>query len=203
MPTAVQALLTQQIKSGSPRAYESLLKEYGPRLLATARRISRNEDDAQDILQDAMVLCLRNVGDFKGDSSLYTWLHRVVVTTALMRLRKSKRRNETAIEPLLPAYFDDGHRVGARGGRQWADSIDAVYQRLEVRELVRACIDKLPDTYRDVIILRDIEEMDTTSAAGVLGVNDGAVKTRLHRARQALRTLLEPYVASERKRSRS
>lgn len=187
--------LTQRIKAGDARAYEQLLCEYGPRLLNTARRMCRNDADANDVLQDAMVQCIRNVADFKGDSSISTWLHRIVVTTALMRLRKRKRRNEAAIEPLLPTFTDDGHRIGARGEPEWTDTADELAGRKELCEIVRNSIDSLPDLYRDVLILRDIEQMDTAAAGEVLGVNEGVVKTRLHRARQALKALLTPIVA--------
>lgn len=195
MPSAAaNSDLIARLKAGDARAYEHLLREFGPRLLATANRMCRSDADAADVLQDAMILCIRNVADFKGDSAIYTWLHRIVVTTALMRLRKKKRRNEAAIEPLLPAYFDDGHRVGASGGTDWEESSQEIAQRRETRQIVRECIEQLPDSYRNVLLLRDIEGLDTSQTAEVLGQNDGVVKTRLHRARQALRTLLEPYV---------
>jgi RNA polymerase sigma-70 factor (ECF subfamily) len=183
--------LVLAMQSGECRAYEKLLDNLGPRLLATARRMCGTESDAHDVLQDACVSCFKNIADFKGESSIYTWLHRIVVTTALMRLRKKKRRGEASVEPLLPTYYDDGHRVDAR--TEWPESPHAAAEKQESRELVRQYIDQLPANYREVVMLRDIEELDTTETAKLLGVNEGVVKTRLHRARQALRTLLEPH----------
>ncbi|MBX7185419.1 MAG: sigma-70 family RNA polymerase sigma factor, partial [Vicinamibacteria bacterium] len=107
---------------------------------------------------------------------------------SLMRLRSRKRRPEESIEELLPAFKDDGHaRIEPR------DFSPSALQRVEsreTREFVRSCIDRLPDIYRVVLLLRDIEEMDTSEAAEVLGVTEGVVKVRLHRARHALRRLL-------------
>lgn len=191
----VPSLLVAQLRAGDPAAYETLLRDYGPRLLSTARRLMGGSDhDAADVLQDALLSCFRHVENFAGNSSIYTWLHRIVVTSALMKLRTRRRRNEAAIEPLLPTFTEDGHRVGARTESAWAESADELAHRREMCDIVRACIDKLPENYRIVLTLRDIEELDTAEAASVLGLNEGVVKTRLHRARQALRTLLVPYV---------
>jgi RNA polymerase sigma-70 factor (ECF subfamily) len=187
--------LLASLRAGDAAGYETLLREYGPRLLATARRLMNgNEDDARDVLQDAMVNCFKHIDGFAGNSSVYTWLHRIVVTSGLMKLRTRRRRNESAIEPLLPTYTEDGHRAGAAGERDWSESAADLAQRREMRDVVRACIEKLPENYRIVLTLRDIEELDTAETAKALGLNEGVVKTRLHRARQALRTLLEPHV---------
>lgn len=184
-------VLVRAMQSGDCRAYEKLLDDLGPRLLATAKRMCGNESDAHDVLQDACVSCFKNIAEFKGESLVYTWMHRIVVTTALMRLRKKKRRGEASIEPLLPTFYDDGHHVDARS--DWSESSHAAAERQESRDLVRQYIDQLPAHYREIVLLRDIEELDTTETAKLLGVNEGVVKTRLHRARQALRTLLEPH----------
>jgi RNA polymerase sigma-70 factor (ECF subfamily) len=109
-----------------------------------------------------------------------------------MKLRSIRRHaHERSIEDLLPRYQDDGHR--ADPGPAWDAPAAAPAEQNETRRLVRKCIDQLPDNYRTVLLLRDIEGYDTSQTAQVLGLNDNAVKTRLHRARQALRTLLDPY----------
>lgn len=184
--------LVESIRRRDSRAYETLLCDYGPRLLSTARRMCRNDADAADVLQDAMVNCLRHVDSFQGQSTIYTWLHRIVVTTALMKLRTRRRRRENSIESLIPAYYDDGHRVDG-GKPQWAESAEQIAQRTETGEIVRKCIDQLPENYRIVLLMRDIEQLGTAEVAELLGANEGVVKTRLHRARQALKTLLEPH----------
>lgn len=114
-----------------------------------------------------------------------------MVNTALMKLRRLRRHPEQPIDPLLPGFLDDGHQ--ANPAASWAESAEEILQRQENRRLVRACIDRLPESYRTVLVLRDIEEMDTDTTARLLGVSLGVVKTRLHRARQALRALLDPH----------
>jgi RNA polymerase sigma-70 factor (ECF subfamily) len=107
-----------------------------------------------------------------------------------MKLRVRRRRPEEPIEGLLPSFLDDGHH--ARHPREWRDDAFDLVAAREEREFVRSCIDALPEAYRTVLVLRDIEEMETAAVARLLGVTENLVKVRLHRARQALRTLLEP-----------
>src|SRR5205814_10043674 len=105
-----------------------------------------------------------------------------------MRLRSRRRRREQSIDELLPRFDEDGYWAESTSG--WEFSSDAVLERTETRAMVRSAIDRLPANYRSVLLLRDIEELDTEEAASLLGVSSNAVKTRLHRARQAVRTLL-------------
>ena len=142
-----------------------------------------NEADAQEAVQDAFLCVFRGLAGFDGGSRLSTWLHAIAVRACLMKLRTRRRRPETPIEELLPQFHSDGHRV--QPGPAWGESIEQVVQRQESRDLVRRCIDQLPDSYRTVLLLRDIEELSTEEAAKLLGTNAGVVKTRLHRARQA------------------
>jgi len=130
---------------------------------------------------------------FREDARLSTWLHRITVNACLMKLRAARRRPTTRIEDLLPRFDDSGHRIEAEDERERLieDEIDAP----TVRARVRACIDKLPDGYRAVLLCRDIEEMDTAETAKALGISTENVKTRLHRARQALRALIETECA--------
>ena len=124
---------------------------------------------------------------------LSTWLHRIVVNSSLMRLRNRKRRSETSIECLLPTFREDGHRQNVQPA--WSTTAVNLLQRQETRQMIRDKINQLPEDYRTVIMLRDIEELDTESTAQALGISNGAVKTRLHRARMALRELLEGVLA--------
>ena len=158
--------------------------------MTVARRLLNHEHDAQDAVQDAFVSAFRGLATFDGNSTLATWLHRIAVNAALMKLRSRRSKPEQPIEELLPKYFDDGHRQNP--GPAWTTAVDYL-EKAETRELVRRCIEKLPDGYRIVLVLRDIEQLDTAAVADHLGIEAGAVKTRLHRARQALRTLLDPH----------
>lgn len=187
-----EADLLRALRRGDEAGYRRLLAEQGPRLLAVARRFLREEADAQDALQDAFLNAFRGLATFQGDSRLSTWLHRIVVTTCLMRLRAKKRRPERSIDDLLPGFDAAGHRLAPEPAWR-GDVVEGAASR-EMAALVRNKIDELPDSYRNVILLRDIEQLDTRQAAEALGIDEGAVKVRLHRARQALRKLLDPLV---------
>lgn len=181
-------LLLARLRARDPQAFEDLVRGYGARLLAVARRIVGSEDDARDVLQDAFLSASRGIDGFTGGSKVSTWLHRIVVNAALMKLRSRRRRNEESIEELLPRFDATGAWADAPGG--WDESADVLLERREVRDRVRRCIAKLPESYRTVLVLRDIEDLDTDEAAELLGITANAAKIRLHRARQALRTLL-------------
>ena len=108
-----------------------------------------------------------------------------------MKLRTRRRKPEASIEDLLPRFHEDGHRVVPEA--DWREVGHLQLERWETWELVRGCIDRLPESYRTVLVLRDMEELDTEATAKLLELSEDAVKSRLHRARQALRTLLVPY----------
>jgi RNA polymerase sigma-70 factor (ECF subfamily) len=181
--------LIAALRAGDECAFEAMVRLYGGRLLAVARRFTRNEDDARDVLQSAYLSAFRALSDFEGTCQLSTWLHRIVVNTALMKLRSRRRRPEESIETLLPAFREDGHHVEQFS--DWSTPADRLIEREETRVTVRNCIDQLPDNYRLVLTLRDIEERPTQEVADLLGLTTTAVKVRLHRARQALSTLLQ------------
>ena len=184
-----EAELVARLRAGDPDAYERLVRRYGPRLLATAKRLMKSEDEAYDVLQEAYVSAFRAIERFDGEAQLSTWLHRIVVNAALMRMRSRRRRPEDSIEDLLPHFDETGHFAEAPS--DWGDNAESLLERKEMRVMVRAAIAKLPESYRSVLVLRDIEGLDTEEAADVLGMTPNAVKVRLHRARQALRTLIE------------
>ena len=190
---ADEAALLAALKRGEEWAFETMIRLYGGRLLAVARRFTRNEDDAKDVLQSAYLNAFRAVGEFEGNCLISTWLHRIVVNTALMKLRSRKRKPEESIETLLPSFQDDGHHVEQFS--EWSAPADALLEQQQTRATVRACIQQLPDGYRIVLLLRDIEERSTQEAAEILGITPTAVKVRLHRARQALSTLLRRQYA--------
>jgi len=183
--------LLARIRSGDEAAYEILVRENTGRLLAVARRYLRSDEDARDAVQDAFISAFRSIGSFQGESGISTWLHRILVNCCLMRIRSAKRRPQESIEDLLPVFDETGHRVGA-DIECGSESAETLLDRSTTRARVRECIDRLPDKYRVVLILRDIEELSTEDAARALGTTSTAVKVRLHRARQALKTLLQP-----------
>jgi len=184
--------LLQALRRGDSRAYETLVRTSAPQLLAVVRRIVRDEEDARDAVQEAFVNAWKGLPRFTEGSRLSTWLHRIAVNAALMKLRSRRRHPEEPIEDLLPTFVEDGHQT--RPSEPWSDPADLALDRKELQATVRQAIDRLPETYRLVLLLRDIEGLDTAETAEVLGVTENAVKLRLHRARQALRTLLDPVM---------
>lgn len=185
------AELLARLRSGEDAAYEVLVRTYSGRLLAVTRRILRSEDDARETVHEAFIQAFRHLSQFEGQALVSTWLHRIAVNTALMKLRRRRRKPEEPIDPLLPKYQDDGHHV--EHFTAWEEPVDQAVAHRETQATVRACIDQLPESYRTVLLLRDIEQVATAEAAGILGISENAVKMRLHRARQALRTLLDPH----------
>ena len=186
-----QALLAG-LRAGHEPAFTDLVTHYGGPMLAVARRILGNEEDARDCVQDALISAAGNIEKFEGRSKLSTWLHRIVVNSALSQLRARSRRPEQSIEPLLPEF----NMMGCRIELPEEDylSLDELIDKSKVSATVRATIEQLPESYRVVLLLRDIEEFSVQETADLLETSPGAIKTRLHRARSALKTLLEPVL---------
>jgi RNA polymerase sigma-70 factor (ECF subfamily) len=190
--TRVDTEFVATLQAGDEDAFETLVRTQTPALLATARRFLRSEEDARDAVQEAFLSLFRSIGRFEGKAQLTTWLHRILINSCLMKLRKRRRHPEEEIDRLLPRFQEDGHQV--EPSLPWTESAEAILERAELRDAVRSSIDSLPDRYRTVLILRDIEELSTEETARLLDVTPNAVKVRLHRARQALRTILDPYM---------
>jgi RNA polymerase sigma-70 factor (ECF subfamily) len=188
-----EAALLSALRSGQEWAFEAMVRTFGGRLLAVARRFTRNEEDARDVVQSAYLSAFQALERFEGASQLSTWLHRIVINTALMRLRSQRRKPEESIEALLPAFLEDGHHVEQFS--DWTTPADVLLEKKQTRAAVRACIAQLPDNYKTVLVLRDIEELSTDEVARTLAMTPTAVKVRLHRARQALSTLLRRQYA--------
>ena len=185
--------LLAALRAGHEWAFETMIRVFGGRLLAVARRFTRNDEDARDVVQSAYLSAFRGLNEFEGACQLSTWLHRIVVNTALMQLRSRRRKPEDSIDVLLPAFQQDGHHVEQFS--DWSAPADQLLERKQTRATVRACIEQLPDNYRAVLMLRDIEELSTQEVAEILTMTPTAVKVRLHRARQALSTLLRQEYA--------
>lgn len=186
-----EAALVRGLKAGDEAAFERLVREHGGRMLSVARRYFREEQDARDAVQDAFVSAFRAIDRFEEGSRLSTWLHRITVNAALMKIRSRARRPEESLEDLQPKFRDDGHHLELPA--PWEERGDAVLEASDRARLVRKAIDRLPEIHRTVLMLRDIEGRDTRETAEALGITDNAVKVRLHRARLALRTQLAPH----------
>jgi RNA polymerase sigma-70 factor (ECF subfamily) len=192
---ATEAALLARLRHGDEDAFATLVRTHIGPMLSVARRYLHDEDDAQDAVQEAFASAFRALDSFEGASKLGTWLHTITVRAALMKLRTRRRKPEQSIEELLPEFAADGHR--AHPGRGWSASAEELASRRETRQVVRDAIARLPESYRSVLLLRDIEGVDTHEAARILEISEPLVKTRLHRARQALRELLDRYLRAE------
>lgn len=186
--------LIEALRLGDDDAFERVVREQGGRMLSVARRILRDESEAEDAVQEAFIQLHRKAADFREESQLSTWLHRVVVNAALMRIRRRKSRPEESIEEQLPQFLENGHH--AVEASPWVPADEALAQQ-ETRDFVRGLIDRLPETHRTVLLLRDIEELSTREAAELLDLSENAVKVRLHRARLALRELMDRRMRSK------
>lgn len=189
-----EAELVARLQAGDEGAFETLVRQHGGRLLTVARQIVGNEADASDALQDGLLTAFRAIDRFEGRAQLSTWLHRVVVNASLMRLRSRRRNREQSLDELLPKFLVDGHQAVPTS--TWGESALARIEQEETRGAVRAAIEQLPDDYRSVLVLRDLQELDTATVAELLAITPANVKVRLHRARQALKTLLERLFGS-------
>ena len=188
-----EASLIALLRMRDPAACEMFVREYGGQLLATARRYLHCEEDCADAVQEAFISAFRAIDRFEGNCMLSTWLHRILVNACLMKLRASSRKSEVSIDSLLPSFDKSGHH--AQHIRSWKQPPEEQMMREEMRALVRRSIDSLPEDYRMILLLRDIDQLSTEETAEILAANPGTVKTRLHRARQALRSLLDPHFA--------
>jgi RNA polymerase sigma-70 factor (ECF subfamily) len=182
--------LVDGLRAGDPQVFEALVRGQGPRLLSVTRRILKDEEEARDAVQDAFVSAFRARQQFNAKSQISTWLHRIAVNAALTRLRTRRRRPEDSLDDLLPRFMPNGHHV--EHFTAWTEPADVVVSRKETAAQVREAIDSLPETFRTVLMLRDIEGLSSEEAASLLNITPNAVKLRLHRARMALRTLLAP-----------
>ena len=179
--------LLERIRRGDERAFEELVEQHSGAMLAIARRLLGNEDDARDAVHVAFISAFEGIDRFHGSAKLSTWLHRIIVNSALMKLRRRRRKPEESIEGHLIHLCAD---AGGYAPDRCAAPSDELVRRRQDRILVRRCIERLPDVYRRVLLLRDIEERETHETASLLQITPNAVKIRLYRARQALRKVI-------------
>ena len=173
-------------------AFEELVERYEDKIFRLAFRFVRNETEAKEIVQDTFLLVWRKLDTFKGDSQFGSWLYRVASNTALMRLRAQRRHPEISTEELPVDYLDNYGQVPA-AGENWAKRPDDELQSDELRRRIQKAVDELPEIYRTVFLIRDVEGLSTEETAEVLEISIPTVKTRLHRARLALRDAITRY----------
>ena len=178
--------LVAQAKAGDQNAFAELVNRYERKIYRLAKNITRNDEDAEDVLQDAFLKAYTHLDNFKGDSKFYTWIVRIAVNEALMRLRK--RKNDRSVP--LDEPVELGEETVQREIAVWEDNPEQQYSQEEWRRILDEAVDSLKPDFRTVFVLRDIEELSTEETAETLGISVPAVKSRLLRARLALRERL-------------
>lgn len=180
--------LLARLRAGEDAAFGELVRAHSGRMLAVAKRILGSEADAEDVVQEAFVSAFRHLAAFDGRSALGTWLHRIAVNAALMKRRRGRSRPETSIQAWLPEFSDGFHKDAPR---PFEHVTQVPGGGIVDSGAILAALDELPDEFRDVVVLRDIEGLDSKAAGASLGISDSLVRQRLHRGRQALMKLLE------------
>lgn len=189
--------LIDEIRGGNADALEDLMSRYESRVYSLAYRMLGNKEDAEDVLQDTFLNVVRSIGGFKSRSSFSTWLYRVAANAALTKLRQKSRREKSEGEFLDEVY---SVKEAAHSSIALVDWSDGPAQRLlneEARLVMDKAVAELPDKYRVVFVLRDVEGMSAAEVAQVLDLSIPAVKSRLHRARLYLRNRLSDYFTGE------
>ncbi len=191
-PVASDEELVARARAKDYAAFEQLLDRYEEKIFRLAHRFVRNDAEAQEILQDTFLTIWRKLDTFKGDSQFSSWLYRVAANAALMRLRSQRRHPEVSTEE-LPVDFLDSYGQLPAAGENWARRPDDELQSAELREHIQTAVDALPEIYRTVFLIRDVEGLSTEETAEALQISIPTVKTRLHRARLALREGITRY----------
>jgi len=181
-----EAALVDRARKGDTQAFGELVGQYERKIYRLALNITRNEEDAEDVLQEAFLKAYEHLDRFKGDSKFYTWLVRIAVNEALMKLRH--RKGDRTVP--LDEPFETGEESLAREIAVWDDNPEQQYSKEEIHRILSDAVDGLKPDFRTVFTLRDIEELSTEETAEVLGISVPAVKSRLLRARLALREKL-------------
>lgn len=169
-------------QEGDKKAISQLVNKYSPRIYAIAFRLMQNEEDAEDVLQETFIIMINKLNTFKGKSTLYTWLYRVATNVALGKLRKKKNIDDSVSFDKIE--FDN---LNSLENADWPDHLDEEFDTEEFRKCLNRAMDELPDHYRMVFILRDLEGHSTRNTAKILEISEANVKVRLMRARLYLR----------------
>jgi RNA polymerase sigma-70 factor (ECF subfamily) len=175
---------------GSPTP-ERVFRDYAPRIYNLAWRMLGNDADAEDVTQDVLLQVLRKRDTFRGESAFPTWLHKVTVNAALAHRRKRAVYHEQRAHDPLENFLENGEH--ATPLRPWSVRPEQVVLDQETRKLIDRAIADLPETYRDVFVLADVEALPNAEIAEMLGLSVAAVKSRLHRARLLMRNALAPH----------
>lgn len=193
-PVSEELMLVNAARGGDVGAFEQLVRKYDRNVFRIANHITQNREDAEDVVQDAFLKAFQNLGQFQGQSKFYTWLVRIAVNEALMRLRR--RRPERMVS--LDEDINTGEDMIPREVADWAPNPEQLYNQSQLREILQKTIQGLPPSFRTVFVLRDVEGLSTEETADALNLSIPAVKSRLLRARLQLRERLTKYFKKQR-----
>jgi len=181
--------LVKQFSNGSLEAFEEIISRYEAKVFNLALRFTRNQEDAEEVLQDVFTTLYKKISSFQGKSAFSSWLYRIVVNAAFMKLRKRKQHPTVSLDDLSPTvrqqYLDQDANYGLRS--------DAISMNRELRKVLQEAINRLPDQYRAVFVLRDVDGLSNQEVGEILQLSIPAVKSRLHRSRLMLRKKLNRY----------
>ena len=181
------------LRGGDPAAPELLLDTYGDRVYRLAVRITGNEQDAEEVVQDALWTAARKIGMFKGESAFGSWVYRITANTAYQKLRgRQSRRHEVPWSDLRPAFDDERHH--AEPVVDWSGKVEEPALQAELREVLTTAINDLPADYRTAFLMHDVEGLSNPEIAESLHLSLPAVKSRVHRSRLFLRERLSRYM---------
>jgi len=186
-----EAGLIARILAGEKELFHELIRPYERMVYLTLFAIVKNETDAEDGAQDAVINAFRHLASFRGEAKFSTWLTTIAINEGRKRLRKAKGAAEQSMEEQ-----EESHEGGFTPAplTDWREIPLEALERKELREALRVAVAELPDIYRQVFTLRDLEELNIEETALALGINPGAVKVRLHRARMMLQKRLVPFL---------
>jgi RNA polymerase sigma-70 factor (ECF subfamily) len=181
--------LLERLRGKDEAALEALMERHSARIYRVAFGITRSHAEAEEIVQDVFLTLFRKVEMFEGRAALGTWLYRVGANAALGRRRGKRAHSEVSIEESLPTFRPDGHREGDAAwlAADWSATPESEFLAGEAREVLDTALDRLPEHYRAILVLRDVEELSNEDVAEILGESISSIKSRLHRARMALR----------------
>ena len=188
-PPSEESILVEAARSGDIGAFESLVRRYDRNVFRIAQHITQNREDAEDVVQDAFLKAYQNLGQFQGQSKFYTWLVRIAVNEALMRLRRRRPERTVSIDEDVKTEEDSMPREIA----DWSPNPEQLYTQAELKDILGKTIQGLPPSFRTVFVLRDVEGLSTEETASALELSVPAVKSRLLRARLQLRERLNKY----------
>lgn len=189
------AELVERLRRQDADAPEALVAAYGDKVYRLAIRITSNEQDAEEVVQDALWTAARKIDTFKGESAFGSWLYRITANAAYQKLRsRQSKRNEVSWDTLAPWFDDQGHHVEPVG--DWSAKVEEPALQTELRTVLTTAINDLPDDYRTAFVLHDVEGLSNPEIAETLHISLPAVKSRIHRSRLFLRQRLAEYLAA-------